>query len=81
MMGLRLAEGIPRATILSRFGHEFEELFPGLWGRWQMRGWAERPAELLRLTEGGRLRLDGLLQEAMEVAGAVPVLKLRVQWP
>jgi oxygen-independent coproporphyrinogen III oxidase len=81
MMGLRLAEGIGRPSFESRFGREFDELLPGLWKRWEAKGLAAPPGEVLRLTEGGRLILDALLREVAEGLSGSTIPPLDIRWP
>ncbi len=38
MMGLRLVDGISRASFQHRFGHSLDDLAPGLWQRWEAGG-------------------------------------------
>ena len=81
MMGLRLREGLAAAHLERRFGAPLEELIPGLWQRWMGRGLAEKPGAFMRLTESGRLVLDGLLTEASRAREQTPGAPLRVTWP
>ncbi len=81
MMGFRLAEGIPRASFEKRFGRTFEELFPGLWARWEEKGLASPTREALRLTEQGRMFLDALLGEVIDCVDPSTMPALAVSWP
>jgi oxygen-independent coproporphyrinogen-3 oxidase len=81
MMGLRLADGIDRASFEKRFGKTFDELFPGLWGRWETRGLAAPPDRVLQLTDRGRLILDSLLGEVAERISRSATLEAGVSWP
>jgi oxygen-independent coproporphyrinogen III oxidase len=81
MMGLRLADGIPRALFAGRFGASVEELLPGLWEGWVGQGMAEPGGSSLRLTERGRLVLDGLLSVAAERIQGIPEGQLALRWP
>ena len=81
MMGLRLKEGISLASWMSRFGRSFEELFPGLWKRWSAEGLAEQPVQFLRLTESGRMVLDGLLGELADRIATADLPPIALSWP
>jgi oxygen-independent coproporphyrinogen III oxidase len=81
MMGLRLAEGITRASFETRFGKTFEDLFPGLWRRWEVQGLAFPARDVLRLTDQGRLFLDALLGDVVDEAHAHAMPALAVSWP
>jgi len=81
MMGLRLREGLAAAHVERRFGSPLEGLFPGLWQRWMDRGLAEQPGEFMRLTENGRLILDGLLTEASRIRDQGRGAPLSIRWP
>ena len=81
MMGLRLAGGIPEATLQSRFGHGFSDFFPGLWEGWVARGCALPPDGSLRLTTDGLLILDRLLSEVFEMKLPSSPELMRVRWP
>jgi oxygen-independent coproporphyrinogen-3 oxidase len=81
MMGFRLAEGVPSSRIERRFGRRFEELFPGMWKRWISAGFAFEGREVLRLSEHGRLMLDGLMKEIVAVAKGWTLPPLELNWP
>lgn len=81
MMGLRLSRGIEESMLLSRFGHPFAELFPGLWEDWVSRGLAVPPDGSLRLTDAGLLLLDRLLGELFERREKSSPEKLLLHWP
>ena len=81
MMGLRLAEGISRVSFEKRFGRTFEELFPGLWCRWETHGLAAPAEAQLRLTDRGRLILDALLGEMAEEIPHAITEEVGVSWP
>jgi len=81
MMGLRLAGGIPEATLRSRFGRGFSDLFPGVWEGWIARGLALPPDDSLRLSPDGLLLLDRLLGEVVDKMEEAPPGNLRIQWP
>jgi oxygen-independent coproporphyrinogen-3 oxidase len=81
MMGLRLSDGIPVATLQSRFGRGFLELFPGLWEEWSLRSLALPPGAFLRLTPEGLLLLDRLLGEVVDRLPEVAGSGLNVTWP
>jgi oxygen-independent coproporphyrinogen-3 oxidase len=81
MMGLRLQEGVSVALWESRFGRSFDEFFPGLWNQWSGKGFAEQRAQCLRLTETGRLVLDGLLGEVAEKLATEVLPSIVVSWP
>jgi coproporphyrinogen III oxidase-like Fe-S oxidoreductase len=78
MMGLRLEEGIASEAFLRRFGVDFEELFPGVWGSWVSRGEARPRGDRLAMSDSGRMLLDGLLAEMPHPASERPP---RVTWP
>jgi oxygen-independent coproporphyrinogen III oxidase len=88
MMGLRLQEGIRCDSFEARFGRTFESVFPALWDAWVEKGmavphtapgWGEASGGALRLSDRGRLLLDGLLKELAE---RLPSLDgLAVRWP
>lgn len=81
MMGLRTSEGISTGLFSRRFGGGFDAFFPGRRERWIMDGLAYDDAQSLRLTEKGRLRLDGLLRGiAGDIAGGLPA-GIMLQWP
>jgi oxygen-independent coproporphyrinogen III oxidase len=80
MMGLRLADGIPRALFERRFGKSLEELAPGLWEGWARRGMAVEGGGALRLTEKGRLVLDGLMEQTAARLWDTPP-EVSVHWP
>jgi len=81
MMGLRLREGLAAAHVERRFGSPLDELFPGLWQRWMDGGLAEKPSAFIRLTERGRLVLDGLLTEISRVRAQASAVPLTITWP
>jgi oxygen-independent coproporphyrinogen III oxidase len=81
MMGLRLEEGIGRVEFERRFGSTFETLFPGLWGRWEGRGLAASPGPMLHLTDAGRMILDALLGEVLEMLHGPAMPVLQGAWP
>ncbi len=81
MMGLRLQEGVSVPSWESRFGRSFDEFFPGLWNRWSAEGFAEQDAQSLRLSESGRLVLDGLLGEIAERVAAESLPSIVLAWP
>jgi oxygen-independent coproporphyrinogen III oxidase len=81
MMGLRLTGGIPEATLESRFGSSFAELFPGVWEGWVDRGLALPPDGTLRLSPDGLPLLDMLLRELFEAMRRSSPENLRLQWP
>lgn len=81
MMGLRLQEGISTASWESRFGRSFDEFFPGIWRRWSDEGLAEKPLGNLRLTESGRMVLDGLLGELTERLATAGLPSITISWP
>jgi len=78
MMGLRLEEGILSEAFRRRFGADFEELFPGVWGSWVARGDAKPRGDRLAMSDSGRMLLDGLLAEMPHPASERPP---RVTWP
>jgi oxygen-independent coproporphyrinogen-3 oxidase len=81
MMGLRLQEGVSTAAWERRFSRSFDELFPGLWKRWCADGYAEQPLGSLRLTESGRMVLDGLLGELADRLAMEGVPQFVISWP
>jgi oxygen-independent coproporphyrinogen III oxidase len=81
MMGLRVSGGLETAVFERRFGRDFDELFPGLWSRWQDRGWALPVGGQRALTAEGRMIMDGLVQEADEVFRSRTREPLIVSWP
>jgi oxygen-independent coproporphyrinogen-3 oxidase len=81
MMGLRLQEGINTAAWERRFSRGFDELFPGLWKKWCAEGYAEQPLGSMRLTESGRMVLDGLLGELADRRATVGLPQLAISWP
>jgi len=81
MMGLRLQEGISAALWESRFGRRFDEFFPGIWKRWSDEGLAEQPLGNLRLTESGRMVLDGLLGELADRLATAGLPSITISWP
>lgn len=81
MMGLRLRDGISTEKWERRFSRGFDELFPGLWKKWCAQGHAEPPSGSLRLTESGRMILDGLLGELADRLAAQDLPQCAVTWP
>jgi oxygen-independent coproporphyrinogen-3 oxidase len=81
MMGLRLAGGIPDATLRSRFGSGFSELLPGVWEGWVDRGLALPMDGFLRLSSSGLLLLDLLLHEVVEAIQRSSLKNLHLEWP
>jgi oxygen-independent coproporphyrinogen-3 oxidase len=81
MMGLRLREGIRVASWQRRFNRGFDELFPGLWKKWCAEGYADEPPGSLRLTESGRMLLDGLLGELADRIAEGILPQFAVSWP
>jgi oxygen-independent coproporphyrinogen-3 oxidase len=81
MMGFRMAEGLGCFDLQRRFGRDFEELFPGLWRRWEEEGLAEPCAVRLRLTKTGRFLLDRLLAQIERFVHGEKLPPLTVQWP
>jgi coproporphyrinogen III oxidase-like Fe-S oxidoreductase len=81
MMGLRLSQGISTASLERRFSRSFDEMFPGLWEKWCAEGYAEPPVRSLRLTESGRMVLDGLLAELADRIAEEDLQQLAVCWP
>jgi oxygen-independent coproporphyrinogen-3 oxidase len=81
MMGLRTVSGIDGGLFRRRFGDTLEAIIPGRWQRWRAEGLAHEDTDALRLTEKGRLRLDGLLHEIAEDIRRGVAAPLRIQWP
>jgi oxygen-independent coproporphyrinogen-3 oxidase len=81
MMGLRLSRGIEESMLVSRFGHAFTELFPGVWEDWVSRGLAVPPNGTLMLTDAGLLLLDRLLGELFERREKSSPESLQLHWP
>ncbi len=81
MMGLRLREGISVASWQRRFNRGFDEFFPGLWKKWCAEGYADEPIVSLRLTESGRMVLDGLLGELADRIASETLPQFAVSWP
>ncbi len=81
MVGLRLVDGISRASFHHRFGCRLDDLAPGLWARWVDLGLAAADPARLRLTDRGLLVLDALLVELAEVSRTGRLLPVDVRWP
>jgi oxygen-independent coproporphyrinogen III oxidase len=81
MMGLRTASGISRRDFKRRFGGDLSEILPGCLESWRAEGLAEEDEEAMRLTEQGRLQLDGLLRETARRIHEGVTLPRRILWP
>jgi oxygen-independent coproporphyrinogen III oxidase len=81
MMGLRLVDGISEVSFRERFGSGLDDLAPGLWQRWVMRGMAAADTSRLRLTDRGLLLLDALLRELAGALADSPSPPPVVRWP
>ena len=81
MMGLRLVEGIDRRSFHDRFDRDLDDLAPGLWKRWEARGYAAVDPSRLRLSDRGLLLLDALLRELAAALSEAASETIKVRWP
>jgi oxygen-independent coproporphyrinogen-3 oxidase len=79
MMGFRMREGLSSELFQGRFGQPLPDLLPGLWRRWQDRGYLRETPGRYAFTDKARMFLNQRLVEAQEALGELA--EPTVSWP